>query len=237
MNCSPTRSSLHHRQQPILGNEQDAAIFRIVDGVYLADSPRLAHVGAAGEHAAVEKGLDADDAQPGCPSCSSGMLGARRFLNVVLTRLEVADGADVMRDGDRAPSGHPWSCAASGRAGSLGTASRSATRRQADGVVVLEEPQSRSVRSSSVAVAGRTAGSSRSACNFGGCRSVRRFSDPSRYSRVPPSVTLKSLSMPLSFNARELSEASGPVANSTGILGGGLVQLGPRRIALLLERV
>src|SRR2546430_1860836 len=36
----------------------------------------------------------------------------------------------------------------------------------------------------------------------------------------PPSVTLKSLVMPLSFRASVLREASGPVANTAGLGGG-----------------
>ncbi len=54
-----------HRQEPILRNEQDPAVVRIVDRVDLADAPRPAHIGAAGEHAAVEEHLDSDDAEHG----------------------------------------------------------------------------------------------------------------------------------------------------------------------------
>ena len=43
-------------------DEPHAAVLGIVDRVDLADAPRLAHVGAAGQHAAVEEDLDA--AQP-----------------------------------------------------------------------------------------------------------------------------------------------------------------------------
>ena len=46
---------------------------------------------------------------------------------------------------------------------------------------------------------------------------------------------LKSLSMPLSFSASVLSEASGPVEKRTGCFGADRVELGPGRIALLLE--
>ena len=43
-------------------DEPDAAVVGIVDRVDLADAPRLAHVGAAGQHAAIQEHLDA--AQP-----------------------------------------------------------------------------------------------------------------------------------------------------------------------------
>ena len=55
---------LHNWTETLLGNEQHAAIGRIGDRVHLAHAPGLAHVRAASQHAAVEKGLDADDAQP-----------------------------------------------------------------------------------------------------------------------------------------------------------------------------
>ena len=40
-------------------DEADASIFGIVDRVDLADTPRLAHVSAAGQHAAIQEHLDA----------------------------------------------------------------------------------------------------------------------------------------------------------------------------------
>jgi hypothetical protein len=53
-----------HRLEAVLRDEQHAAIRRVGDGVNLAHAPRLPHVGAAGEHPAVEEHLDADDADP-----------------------------------------------------------------------------------------------------------------------------------------------------------------------------
>ena len=44
----------HDRAQTIGRNEQHAAVARVVDRVNLAHAPGLAHVGAAGEHAAVQ---------------------------------------------------------------------------------------------------------------------------------------------------------------------------------------
>ena len=55
----------HDRHQLLARNEENAPIIRVVDRVDLAHSPRLAHVGTAGEHAAVEIGLDPDDPEPG----------------------------------------------------------------------------------------------------------------------------------------------------------------------------
>src|SRR3954453_21229040 len=55
------------------------------------------------------------------------------------------------------------------------------------------------------------------------------------FSTLPGPSGLQSLSMPLSFRASELSEASGPVEKSTGVLGRSTVQLIPGRVALLLK--
>src|SRR5262245_7577086 len=45
-----------HPRQPVFRDEQEAAVLRVGNAVDAADAPRLAHVGAAGEHAAVEEG-------------------------------------------------------------------------------------------------------------------------------------------------------------------------------------
>src|SRR5437588_2868494 len=53
----------HHLLQAILGNEPDSPVSRVNDPVHSTDTPRFAHISAAGEHAAIQVGLDADDAQ------------------------------------------------------------------------------------------------------------------------------------------------------------------------------
>src|SRR5437773_1454245 len=53
----------YDRQQTFLGNEEYAAILGIADGVNVTYAPRSEHVGAAGEHPAIEIGFDADNAQ------------------------------------------------------------------------------------------------------------------------------------------------------------------------------
>ena len=85
----------HHRHQPLAGDEQHAAIVRVVDRVDLAHAPGLAHVGAAGEHAAVEEGLDPDDPEPR-PALAERVLGHLADLREDL--VERAQVVDVPRD-------------------------------------------------------------------------------------------------------------------------------------------
>ena len=55
------------------------------------------------------------------------------------------------------------------------------------------------------------------------------------FSMYPRPVTLKSLSMPLSFSASELTEASGPVEKTTGFFGAARSSSSRVWIALLFE--
>ena len=91
------RCRLHDRQQPFSRDEEHAAVFRVGDGVNLTHAPRLPHVGAAGEHAAVEVGLDADDAEHRI-GLAQGVLG--HFPNPLLNRVDGSQRFDVMGDGD-----------------------------------------------------------------------------------------------------------------------------------------
>ena len=86
---------LHHRQQPLLRNEPQPAIRRVLDPVNLTHAPRLPHERAAREHPAVEKHFDADDLQQRV-RLAQRMLRhrANAFLNV-RQRPEIID---VMRD-------------------------------------------------------------------------------------------------------------------------------------------
>ena len=54
----------NHRHQPFFRDEEHAAIGGVRDPVNFTHSPRLSHVSAAREHAAVEEGFDPHDAQP-----------------------------------------------------------------------------------------------------------------------------------------------------------------------------
>src|SRR5262249_14141009 len=78
-------------------NEEDAAIVRIGDRVDTAEAPRLAHVGAASEHAAVQVGLDADDAEQRVRLAERGCGDA---ADVAADLVERADSVDMVRDGN-----------------------------------------------------------------------------------------------------------------------------------------
>ena len=92
----------HHRHQPLGGDEQHAAVARVVDRVDPAHPPGLAHVGAAGEHAAVEEGLDADDPEPR-PALAERVLGRPADLREDLVeRAQVARRAARSRGGPSA---------------------------------------------------------------------------------------------------------------------------------------
>ena len=64
-----------HGHQAVLGNEPQAPVGRIADGVDVAYAPGLAQVGAARQHAAIQVGLDANDAQPRVPFLEQRVLG------------------------------------------------------------------------------------------------------------------------------------------------------------------
>src|SRR5262249_10828459 len=85
----------HDREQLLGRDEAQATIFRVVDCVDFAHAPRLAHVGTAGEHAAVEIGLDADDTQHR-PTAAQGMFGY--FADRLLYLLGGPVRADAVRD-------------------------------------------------------------------------------------------------------------------------------------------
>src|SRR5262249_16693953 len=109
----------------------------VVDRVNFAHAPRLAHVGAAGEHAAVEVGLDADDPQHGA-ALAQRMLA--HLADRVLNLLGRAVGADTVSDchADRHPVVVEQLFVAL-HAGRTGVAVDDAS--QADGIVILEEFQ------------------------------------------------------------------------------------------------
>ena len=52
-----TNGLVHDRHQPVARDEEYTAIARVGNGISLAHAPRLAHVGTAGQHSAVEKVL------------------------------------------------------------------------------------------------------------------------------------------------------------------------------------
>ena len=97
----------HHRHQPLAGDEQHAAVVRVVDRVDLAHAPGLAHVGAAGEHAAVEEGLDPDDPEPR-PALAERVLGHPADLREDL--VERAQVVDVRARSPRRTVRSPASC-------------------------------------------------------------------------------------------------------------------------------
>ena len=88
---------VHDRHQPLARNEKHAAIARVVDRVDLAHAPGLAHVGTAGEHAAVEIGLDPDDPQSR-PAVTKRM--SRHPADLFEDLVERAQCLDVVRDAE-----------------------------------------------------------------------------------------------------------------------------------------
>src|SRR5262249_40260289 len=114
---------------------EDAAIVRVGDRVDLADAPGLAHVGTAGQHAAVEIGLDADDAQH---RVWFGQRAVGDLADVLLDGLHRAAGAQALRDGHAQRAGvlvEELLVAADDFLAGVAVADGG----QADGVVVLQE--------------------------------------------------------------------------------------------------
>ena len=94
---SMVEGRLDDLEQALFGDKQHAAIFRIANGVNLADAPGLSHVRTAGQHAAVEKCLDADDLQHRV-ALPQRIVG--HGANAILDSFHRADGVDVARDGN-----------------------------------------------------------------------------------------------------------------------------------------
>ena len=116
-------------------DHQHAAIVRVANEIDVGQAPRLAHVGAAGEHAAVEKALDADDLQ-GRIVFAERMLGdlADFVLNCVLAAIRI--------DAVRNPHSHaqPTRLAELLVVGNrVGRAVPVGHGRQADGIVIAEQ--------------------------------------------------------------------------------------------------
>ena len=89
----------HDGREAFLWNEQHAAIFWIGNGVNLAEAPRLAHIGASGEHAAIEEHLHADDAQhvvlPFCERMSGDALNIGQNVGEWPARTEFMRNIDA----------------------------------------------------------------------------------------------------------------------------------------------
>ena len=109
------------RHQSLLRDESHAAILRIADRIDLAHAPGIAHQGAAGEHAAVEKGFDAHD--PELVIAFDQRIGAH-LANRILHGLDLPVGFDQPRNG------HPH-----GQVTHLGQMPITVDRRAAGGLV------------------------------------------------------------------------------------------------------
>ena len=89
--------ALDHLQELLARDVEDAFIRGIGDAIHLALAPGLEHVGAAGEHAAIEPDLRADDAEPRI-LCAQGVFadlvdGGEDFIHGT-------DGGKRVREGE-----------------------------------------------------------------------------------------------------------------------------------------
>ena len=84
--------------QPVLGNETDASVSRVSNAVGRANAPGFAEVGAAGEHAAIEVGLKADDSQHWVLAFEQRV--PRHGLNGFPNLRQVSVRVYVIREGD-----------------------------------------------------------------------------------------------------------------------------------------
>ena len=194
-------------------DEQHAAILRIVDRVDLADAPRLAHVGAAGQHAAVEERLDAAEPQHVVVLVQrvrrgrreSRLRSGRRRLRVHAVGQERAARQRVLCE-QRPYSSRPLS---------IGIGVDDAG--DADGVVVGQHfaQPGEAVGGARRDPPARTGCIARSCAGSPSAGRSRRARRGRARRRAPRNVA----SMPLIDRASEFSEASGPVRKATGCPG------------------